>query len=89
MSTPTPGTDQQRQVWATVCEVAGTLAERGIREVTLIAGRSRRILMTRQTDLPTELYNSPVGSHLLSSGGEWVRDQTNWRPARADEAAYG
>lgn len=84
-----PDPDQQRLLWAAACEIAGALAERGILRATLIAHRRRRLLAARDADLPMELYHAPIGAHLLTTSGEWIRDASGWRGARPDEAAYG
>lgn len=69
----------ESEIWASGCELAGLLAERGIVRVTLTAGGESTLLIARQTDLPRELFGAPPGSRLTWDGGAAVREPGGWR----------
>lgn len=69
----------ESEIWASGCELAGLLAERGIVRVTLNAGDESRLLVARETDLPRELFGAPPGSRLTWDGGAAVRETVGWQ----------
>lgn len=75
------GPDRDRARWASACELAGRLAESGLSRLTLISGGSRRLLDSRETDLPAALFEAAPGARLIGLDGEWVCDSGTWRQA--------
>lgn len=68
-------------------EVAGVLAERGVRELLFAQpAQPARLLKARETDLPGLLAGAPIGAMLSTPDGvlAFVRRGDGWHPETAD-----